>query len=41
MENPEKVREKLETLGMDFSNFNKHKAHWNSKDGSKVATTFV
>ena len=36
---PEKLRETLELLGMDFSEFNKCKAHWNSKDEKKIATT--
>ena len=33
---PEKVRETLELLAMDFSNFDKYKAFRNSKDGSKL-----
>ena len=37
----EKVREMLELLGMDFSDFDKDKNHKNSKDGGKVAITSV
>ena len=35
----EKVREMFEFMGMDFSEFDKHKAYQNSKDGNKIATT--
>ena len=37
----EKVIETVELLGRNFSNFDKHKAHRNSTDGSKVSTTSV
>ena len=37
----EKVREALEMLGMDFSDFAKYKACRNSEERSKVATNFV
>ena len=39
--NPEKVREPLQMLWMDFSDYVKYKAYTNSKDRSKLATTFV
>ena len=38
---PDKVRERLELLGMDFSNFDKNKAHRNSKYGCIVTATSV
>ena len=38
---PENVKETLEWLGMDFSNFPKFKACRNSEDGNKVATISV
>ena len=38
---PEKVRETLELLGMDFTDFAKYKANRNTKARSKVATTSV
>ena len=36
---PEKVKETLEMLGMDFSNLDKYKACKYSKDRNKIATT--
>ena len=39
--NSKKVREMLEILGMDISDFDKCKACRNSKDRSKIATIFV
>ena len=38
---PEKERETLELSGMDFSDFDKYKAHHNNKDTKKTATTSV
>ena len=40
-ESPEKVREMLKMLGMDFSDVAKYKACRNSNDRSKIATTSV
>ena len=38
---PDKVRETIEMLGMEFSDLGKCKSQRNTKDGSKVATTSV
>ena len=37
----ETVKETLEMLGINLSNFDKHRTHRNGKDGSKIATTSV
>ena len=37
----EKVKETLELMEMDFSDFDKYKAHRNSKDGGKITSTSV
>ena len=37
----EKVRETLELLGIDFSDFDKYKAYQKSKHGGKISSTSV